>query len=246
MDAPPRLQRLTTPGGSLLMLPMDHGVSMGPAPGVAQPEATLDAVADAATCVTVHKGLVGRCLAYQDRLGILMHLSASSDVAPDPNDKRLVGTVQEAIDRGADGVSIHCNLGARTEPRMLEDFGRVSTDCHALGVPLVAMVYPRGPGIDDPFHPTLVAHAARLGMELGADAVKVPYTGSAKTFAPVVEGAGIPVIVAGGPRRTDFDTLLKDLEDARDVGAAGISIGRNVFQADDPATAMQAIARIFP
>lgn len=228
------------------MVPMDHGVSMGPAPGVADPDATLQAVADAATCVTVHKGLVGRCLPYQDRLGVLMHLSASSDVGPDPNDKRLVGTVQEALDRGAHGVSIHCNLGAATEARMLEDFGRVSTDCHALGVPLVAMVYPRGPAIDDPFDPDLVAHAARLAMELGADAVKVPYTGSPDTFRPVVEGAGIPVIVAGGPKRDDPDALLADLKDAQAAGAAGVSIGRNVFQSDDPTATMEAIARIFP
>lgn len=243
---PVRSPRLHNGAGSLLMVPLDHGISMGPLPGVTPIEATLDKVADHASCVTVHKGLVKRAAAYRDRLGILMHLSASTDLAPDPQDKVLVGTVQEALELGADGVSLHFNLGSRTEAQQLRDFGAVSTACNDLSVPLVAMVYPRGPTIDDPFRPDLVAHAARLAAELGADAAKVPYTGSAETFEPVVEGAGIPVIVAGGPRRPDFDGFLADLRGAVEAGAAGVSIGRNVFQHPEPAKAMAAIAALFP
>ncbi len=245
-DNPVRMARLRSPAGSIRMVPMDHGVSMGPVAGVADPAATLRAVAAGATCVTVHKGLARAVAPHAADLGLLLHLSASTDVAPDGDDKRLVATVEEALKLGFDGVSTHCNLGATTEARMVESLGRVSTACNEWGVPHVAMVYPRGPDVHDPFDPVLVAHAARLGAELGADVVKVPYTGSPDSFRPAVEGAGVPVIVAGGPRRDSLDDLLEALRGARRAGAAGVSVGRNVFQHDDPAAAVAAVAEIFP
>lgn len=242
---PLRLARLGRP---LLMVPLDHGVSMGAAPGLDDPATVMRTVVDAgATCLTMHKGLVPRAAAVAGDAAVLMHLSASTDVGPDPDDKRLVASVEEAVAAGCDGVSIHVNLGAPTEARMLEDAGRVATACTRWGMPLVAMVYPRGPGID-PFAPDLVTHAARLGAELGADVVKVPYTGDADSFRRVVQGATVPVIVAGGPRRAGadgFQAFLDDVRGARHAGAAGISIGRNVFQADDPAAAMRALHEVF-
>lgn len=242
---PIRMRRLTNAAGSLLMVPMDHGISMGPLPGIADPAPVLDAVAPHATCLTVHKGLIPRVAPYADRMGILMHLSASTDLGPDPNDKRLVATVAEAAKAGCDGVSTHLNLGSPTEARMLEQLGAVSTACQDHGMPHIAMVYPRGPEIDDPFRPDLVAHAARLGVELGADAVKVPFTGGPE-FRDVVQGAGVPVIIAGGPKQPDLDGFLRQMQAAKDAGAAGVSTGRNVFQDADPGALMQRIAAIFP
>ncbi len=243
---PVRMARIHPPGRPLLMVPMDHGISMGPVPGLVHPATTLEEVAQGgATCTAVHKGLVPAASHVASRMGILMHLSASTDVGPDSHEKRLVGTVQEAARLGCDGVSIHVNVGARTEPAMLEDAGRVSTQCNALGMPLLAMMYPRGPEVKDPFDPVLVAHAARLGAELGADIVKVPYTGDPDTFRPVVEGAGVPVIIAGGPRRRTSDDFLRDVRGAAEAGAAGVSVGRNVFQSDDPRQAMRDIAACF-
>lgn len=241
-----RSARLRSPAGNVRMVPMDHGISMGPAPGLADPAAAVATVADHATCITVHKGLVRLVAPHADRVGVLMHLSASTDGAPDPHDKRVVGTVEEALRLGCDGVSVHVNVGASTEARQLQDVGRVATDCNAWGVPLMAMMYPRGPKVTDPTDPALVAHAARLGAELGADLVKVPYTGSADTFRTVVEGATVPVLVAGGPRRASPNDLLRDLQDAAAAGAAGVSIGRNVFQQQDPAAMLQQISRRFP
>lgn len=234
-----RIQR----GGRIFMVPMDHGISMGPSV-LPDPVSVLQKVADLATCVTVHKGLVPQVAPFADRLAILMHLSASTDVGPDPQEKRLVATVAEAVRMGCDGVSTHLNMGSVTEPAQLEAVGAVSTACQEWGMPHLAMVYPRGPGIQDPTDPGLVAHAARLGAELGADVVKVPYTGDAGSFRDVVAGAGVPVIVAGGPKG-DLETFTQAMAGAATAGAAGISVGRNVFQAADPAHAMQRITSVF-
>lgn len=244
---PFRMGRIATAAGSIVMVPLDHGISMGPLPGLEDPaKAVRDAATGGATCITLHRGLLRAAQAATGRTGVLLHLSASTDRAPDPNDKRLVATVEEAVRAGCDGVSIHVNLGSATEARQLEDAGRVATACAEWGMPLVAMVYPRGPNVKDPRDPALVAHAARLGAELGADAVKVPYTGSHDSFRPVVQGCPVPVLVAGGAHRADSDAFLAELRDARRAGARGVSVGRNVFQSADPVKALRSIASLFP
>jgi class I fructose-bisphosphate aldolase len=225
------------------MVPLDHGISLGPAPGLADPRIPLAAAAEGgATCVTVHKGLVPLAAPFAAKLGILLHLSASTDGAPDPHDKRLVATPAEAARLGCDGVSIHVNVGSLTEARQLEDAGRVSGQCAELGLPLVAMMYPRGPKVANPFDPSLVAHAARLGAELGADLVKVPYCAN---FRDVVQGCPVPVLMAGGPKRASFQDVLADVQQARKAGARGVSVGRNVFQQPDPAHAVADVVRAF-
>lgn len=83
------------------------------------------------------------------------------------NSKTLVATVEEALKYGADAVSVHINVGAETEPEMLADLGMVSSDCADWGMPLVVMSYPRGPTITNSYDPEMVAHAARVAMELG-------------------------------------------------------------------------------
>jgi class I fructose-bisphosphate aldolase len=245
---PIRSRRLARPDGTCIMVPLDHGISMGPAPGLSDPRVPLAIAAEnGATCVTLHKGLVPLAAPFADRLGILLHLSASTDGAPDPNDKRLVATVQEAAKLGCDGVSIHVNVGSLTEARQLEDAGKVSTQCGELGMPLVAMMYPRGPKVAKPFDPTLVAHAARLGAELGADLVKVPFTAERPdAFREVVQGCPVPILVAGGAKRDRFPDLVADLRRAQAAGAKGVSVGRNVFQQPDPARALAEIVRLFP
>lgn len=242
---PLRMARIANSSGSLVMVPLDHGISMGPIPGLADLPPILEAAAKGgATCITLHKGLLRQAQAVAGRTGILLHLSASTDLGPDPNDKRLVATVEEAVRAGCDGVSIHVNLGSLTEARQLEDAGRISTACQEWGMPLIAMVYPRGPAIADARDPKLLAHAARLGAELGADAVKVPYTGGADTFRDVVAGCPVPVLVAGGAKRSPTE-FLRDMRDAKSAGARGVSIGRNVFQAKDPTASLRAIAKVF-
>lgn len=240
-----RLARLMTPEGNFRMVPLDHGMSMGPVPGLADPALTAKALAAAgASCFTAHKGLVPAVADAVGGAGLLLHLSASTDVAADPNDKRIVASVDEAIRLGCDGVSLHLNLGSATEARQLEEAGRVAAACDAWGMPLVAMVYPRGPKVKDPRDPKLVAHAVRLAYELGCDAVKVPFTGTAATFQIACTAAPIPVLAAGGP--DDAKGFLAAMRAAHGGGARGFSAGRNLFQQPEGARRMRELCKVFP
>ena len=127
---------------------------------------------------------------------------------------------------------------------MLRDFGEVAQKALEWGMPLLAMVYPRGPKIKDSYDPDIIAHCARLGAELGADVVKVSYTGSSETFRKVVEGCPVPVVIAGGPKMDSDKAVLEMVKGAIEAGGAGVSIGRNAFQHKDPRKIVRAIARI--
>jgi class I fructose-bisphosphate aldolase len=179
----------------------------------------------------MHKGLV-RC-GHRKRgkdMGLIVHLSASTSLSPMANTKALVGTVEEAITLGADAVSVHVNLGDDNERDMLGDLGRISTSCAEWGMPLLAMVYARGPKISNGYDPRLIAHCARVGVELGADIVKVPYTGDPDSFAEVVQTCCVPVVIAGGERMESTAEFLQIVQDSLRAGGAGVSVGRNVFQ----------------
>ena len=144
---------------------------------------------------------------------------------------------------GADGVSVHINVGADDEAKMLEDLGKVAIECLEWGMPLLAMMYPRGSKIENEQDVEVVKHAARVGAELGADIVKCPYTGTPETFREVVEGCTVPVVIAGGSKTTDEETL-KMIEGAVKAGGAGISMGRNAFQHDNPTKLVKAACAI--
>jgi fructose-bisphosphate aldolase / 2-amino-3,7-dideoxy-D-threo-hept-6-ulosonate synthase len=141
-------------------------------------------------------------------------------------------------------VSIHVNLGNGQEKEMLADFGRVSSEARTWGMPLLAMIYPRGKNIVDEYDVNVVKHAARVGFEMGADIVKVSYTGSTETFREVVSGCAVPVVIAGGPKMDSDRDILEMVKGSIDAGGAGVSIGRNVFQHRDPTAMVRAISAV--
>ncbi|MHC4679253.1 MAG: 2-amino-3,7-dideoxy-D-threo-hept-6-ulosonate synthase [Planctomycetota bacterium] len=229
-----------------VIIPMDHGVTVGPIEGLADMRtAVSNVVAGGANAILMHKGIVraGHRGTGRD-VGLIIHLSAGTAISPDPNAKELVCTVEEAIKLGADAVSVHINLGAETDKEMLRQLGQISERCFEWQMPLVAMMYARGPKIKDEYDLDNVKHAARVGAELGADIVKVVYTGSVESFATVVEGCPVPVVIAGGPKMGSDEEIFRMVQSALEAGAAGVSIGRNAFQHKSPTKMMQALSKM--
>lgn len=242
-----RLNRiLNLETGRTVIVPMDHGVTIGPITGIADIGLAVTRVAaGGANAVVVHKGMASRFRWFAGSgIGLIIHLSGGTALSEDPHIKTLVCTVEEAIKLGADAVSVHVNIGNGHEQRMLTDLSVTAQVAGEWGIPLLAMIYPRGERIRDEFDQSAIRHAARLGAELGADIVKVPYTGSPESFRSVVEGCQVPVIIAGGPRMDTDRSLLEMVRGAMDAGAAGTSIGRNVFQHSDPSLIVRSLCRV--
>jgi len=231
--------------GKTVIIPVDHGVTVGPVNGLINMKETIRSIAlGGANAIVMHKGLFEAALKNRGEMGLVLHLSASTQISIDPNSKTLICTVEEAIKLGADAISIHINLGTREEKCMMRDLGIVSKVAMEWGMPLLAMMYVKNDKGEDENDVKIVKHAARLGAELGADIIKVPYTGSAESFREVVEGCFVPVVIAGGGKiKTDRD-LLEMVKGAIVAGGAGVSIGRNVFQHKDPPKIVRAICKI--
>lgn len=226
-----------------IVVPVDHGVTIGPVEGLIDMRATLAAIAEGgANCVLMHKGLV-RCGHRQHGpdIGLIVHLSASTTLSPYPNAKALTGSVEDAIKMGADAVSVHVNLGDEAERDMLADLGSVASKANDWGIPVLAMVYARGPKVSDEYDPKVVSHCARVGMELGADVVKVPFTGDVDSFEKVVQSCCIPVVIAGGPKADSAEDVLQMAADSCAAGGSGLSVGRNIFQAKDVRAMVKAL-----
>ena len=232
--------------GRTVIAPMDHGVSNGPMKGIIDIDKTVESISQGgADAILMHKGIVEQGhRGYGKDIGLIVHLSASTSLAPNPNNKVIVTSVEKAIQLGADAVSVHVNLGSETESEMLQELGEISETCSYWGIPFLAMMYPRGQKVENEHDVELVKHAARVGSELGVDIVKTNYTGDPDSFKEVVEGALVPVVIAGGPKVDTDEELLQMVKDSIEVGGAGVAFGRNLFQAENPGKITKAISEV--
>ncbi len=235
-------------GGRFLIIPMDHGLTVGPVTGLIDINKTVEAVSSGgATAVLGHKGFLQSIdpEILEPTTGTILHLSASTSFGPDPNYKVLVTSLDDAFRLGVDGVSVHVNVGgADSEPEMLSDLGRIANECQKYNIPLLAMMYARGPNIENSFDAQAIAHAARIGAELGVDIIKCNYTGDPDTFRDVTRGCSRPVVIAGGPKSDNLSEFINMVCGAMEAGAAGVSIGRSVFQDDNPKLITRTLAKI--
>ncbi len=231
--------------GRTVIIPMDHGFTVGPIAGLENMSETVGKVVEGgANAIVLHKGIVTAGYRGTGKdVGLIVHLSGSTSAGPDPNRKIKVCTVEEALRLGADAVSVHVNIGADAEPEMLAGMAETARKCNEWNVPLLAMMYPRGPKVKDECGLEEVKLAARVGAELGADIVKTNYTGSVDSFRQVVKSCPVPVIIAGGSKGKELD-CLKKIEESIKAGGAGVAMGRNSFQHSNPAAFVRAVCRV--
>ena len=225
-----RLRRLfPTSGRRLFSVPLDHALSMGPIDGLEELAPLAQELQDGgADLLIVTKGAV-RELAPVLRPSTLLgvHVSASTSLGPTSHHKRLVGTAAEAVGLGADLLSVQVNFGVAEEGEMLADLGTAADQCRQLGLPLLCMAYVKkgnGGTADE------LRHAARAAADLGADIVKTSYPGSLEEFRKLCRTTPVPVLIGGGVRLDDEAAFLRLVDESVQAGAAGICIGRNLFQ----------------
>lgn len=238
-----RLNRILRKG-KMFCIPMDHGLSNGPISGLENPHTAIYKYYNhGITSIIINKGIL-KTLQTPINIGILVHYSASTSLSMYPNKKVLIGSVEEALRLGADGVSVHINIGGKEEPEMLKQLGIMSEQCHKWNIPLLAMMYPRGENIKDPHDPDIVAHVARIGAECGADIIKTLYTGDIDSFSKIVKSTPVPLVIAGGPKIKKRTDILKLTEDVMNAGAIGITYGRNIFADKEPIKMIRALSSI--
>ncbi len=241
-----RLERITDRETKrTVIIPLDHPVAYGPIKGLVDIPKIVDAVAKGgANAVVLHVGsALSGLRGYGKDIGLILHLNAGTNLAIDTERRVMVNTVQHALKLGADAVSMQLNIGSKTEPEMLHDVAMVSLQCREWGIPLLVMAYPKGMYAKDDKNVEIIKHIVRTAAELGADIVKTNYTGSVESFKEVVEGCPVPVIIAGGSKADEIQTL-KMIEESIKAGGAGVAMGRNSFQHENPTAFVKAVCAV--
>jgi len=184
----------------------------------------------------------------QRETSFAMMLSAAAAGCPKPNIVVEIGKVEEALRLGADAVVVYVALNGENEPEMINFVARVGGECERLGIPFIAEAeYPSAYAsldtLQEEYGYEYLLRNSRLCAELGADIVKTNWPGDADLFAKIVEATKVPMVVAGGTLVSD-EELLTRMELAMQAGAVGCSVGRNIFQHENPFAITRALARV--
>jgi class I fructose-bisphosphate aldolase len=245
------LSKLTT-DGKAMFLAYDHGVEHGPIDLVGKsidPGFILD-IADKAgyNAVVLQKGVAEKYYVnsqYQNKIPLIVKLNGKTRLVAGEAVSRQVCSVDEAISLGAVAVGYTIYLGSEYESEMLEEFGKIEEEAHKKGLVVIGWMYPRGKSVKDDNSPEIIAYAGRMGLEMGADIVKIKYCGSEECFRKAVEAAGkTKVVLSGGAKTKTPEEFLEVVKKIMSAGAIGVAVGRNVWQSNDPIGISQKIKSI--
>ena len=209
-----------------------------------------ESIAGGANVLMLSRGVVKHYVsAFQRDTSLALMLTASAAGKPSGAEITPIGTVEEALCIGADSVVVYVALAGENEPEMITYLAKVGETCEREGMPLIAEAeYPNAYQSLEQMNQSLgvdyLKRNARLCAEMGADIVKVNWSGDQKSFAEIIRACDRPVVLAGGSLISD-EELLTRMALARQVGAVGCSVGRNIFQHKDPQAMTAAISRIF-
>ena len=252
-----RLRRIFShESARIVIVPLDDSLIAGPINGLKDLRQKLsDIVTGEPNAVIGYVGLIRNNAEALRSVPFILNLTAST-IRSSHTRKSLVSHVKEALRMDAVAAAVHVNVGSRYESLMLRSLGIISEECHSLGMPLLAIMYPRTErgNEDDNYDElknksamdfaTLVAHAARIGVEMGADVIKTQYTGDIESYRTVVNACyPVPLIAAGGPLQTP-DRVLTVAYEIVAAGGAGISFGRKVFNQSDSTAMVRALRAV--
>ena len=236
--------------GKALFLAYDHGLEHGPTDlsgASVSPEHVISwAKQGECTGFICQKGIA---MQYQDEIresgvSLIIKLNGKTNLYKGEAYSAKNCDAEFAKGLGAKAVGYTIYPGSEWEYEMLAEFGEIVEDAHKEGLAALAWVYPRGQGIKNDTTPEIIAYAARIGLELGADLVKIKYSGSKESFARAVEAAGrTKVVLSGGPRVGE-DQFIKIISEVMSAGAIGAAVGRNIFQSRDPLQLINKIKEI--
>jgi len=238
--------------GKALFLAYDHGFEHGPKDLTGKsidPEYILDlAVKGGYTGIILQKGIAEKYYTdtkYQKTIPLILKINGKTNIPQTADPYSSINcSVDYAKRLGAKAVGYTIYLGSKYEKKMFADFGKIQEQAHQLGMAAIAWIYPRGSAVEDETSPEMTAYAARVGLELGADMIKIKYSGSEETFRKAVQSAGETKVVLSGGSKTGEEEFLNIVELVIKAGATGIAVGRNVFQHQDPLAITEKIKKV--
>ncbi|HOX96508.1 MAG TPA: hypothetical protein PLI45_03965 [Candidatus Woesebacteria bacterium] len=235
--------------GKVMLLAYDQGFEHGP---VDFDEKSVDpnyimkiAQNGNFTGVVFQEGIAARYYKKESGIPLIVKLNGKTSFQGEEPLSLQLCSVKKAAEMGAIGVGYTIYVGSEFEEQMLVEFSKIEDEAHELGMIVIAWMYPRGKKVSGrETDRDVVAYGARLGLELNADYVKVPYTGDPESFNWVVRAAGRTGVLAQGGKKIDWENLEEEISGVMKAGSAGIAIGRNIWQNENPDEVSKKIAEI--
>jgi class I fructose-bisphosphate aldolase len=240
------LEKITR-NGRALFLAYDHGMEHGPTDfddeSVDPTEVLKIADSGFFTGFICQKGIAEKYYLPaqasekdKNKVPLIVKLNGKTNLVTgeDPYSPQIC-SVEEAVSLGASAVGYTVYVGSEHEAKMIEEFSKIEKETDERGIPLIGWMYPRGRAVAGREKTKeILSYAARIGLEIGAEMIKIPYTGDKESFKWVVESAGKTKVVVLGGEKEDETKFFKMVGDILSAGAIGLAVGRNVWQAEEP------------
>ena len=247
-----RMKRLIEPSsGTSLVFAIDHGTtSKTYLPELNKTkEKTKESIRGGANVVMLNMGFAHKVMdVFEPSTSLALLINTSAPRSPEAPIVTPISTVESALRLGADAVVVFVALQSKNDTNMLSYLAKVGDDCDRLGMPLIAeaeypTTYESLIDLSDKYGVDYLFYNARVCAELGADIIKINWTGDRISWENIVKAVEVPVILAGGSKMSDRE-LLKRYEYAIAGGAIGCSVGRNIFQHESPFAITRALSRV--
>lgn len=196
--------------------------------------------------VILHKGIAEKYYSKKySKVPLILKLNGKTRILKGEPLSTQLCTIKEAIKLKAKAVGYTIYVGSTYEQKMFREFEKIQREAHNFGLPVIAWMYPRGKTVKNPTSKEMQAYAARIGLELGADIIKMHVSENINDFKWLIKAAGkTKVFVAGGPKISNIGKLMENTYNYMNAGASGIAIGRNVWQHKEPLKITKALKLI--
>ncbi len=240
-----RMNRIFShPSGRILAVAVDHFINypVDLPDGLRHMAQTLERiVAGAPNSITMSRGVAKRfMLPFAGRVPVIIQQMA---VRPDDHYFAPHGEVEEILAMGADAIAVSICLKGATESMQVKHLADMVTKADRVGLPVVSHIYPLILGEKNRISNSAedISYAVRIGLEMGVDVIKVPYTGDIASFRDIVSVTPVPVVTAGGPKCETLEQAAAMTRDVVKTGAAGSTVGRNVWGFPDCVEAIRVL-----
>lgn len=234
-----RLARIFRPEtGRTVMLAFDHGYFQGPATGLERIDVTILPIAGEADALMLTRGILRSTVPSSYQNGIVVRASGGPSILKELSNERLALDMEDAARMGAHAVAVQVFVGGEFETQSVENMTRLVDAGYRTGIPVLGVT---AVGNELTRDARYLGLATRICAELGAQFVKTYYV--EQGFEQVTAGCPVPVVMAGGKKLPEFDALTMAYR-AIQEGAAGVDMGRNIFQSASPSAMIQAVRKV--
>ncbi|MGB6453863.1 MAG: 3-hydroxy-5-phosphonooxypentane-2,4-dione thiolase [Streptosporangiaceae bacterium] len=234
-----RLARIFDPGTNRsVMLAIDHGYFQGPTTGLERVDLSIVPLLGFADALMTTRGMVRSTIPATSGVPIVLRASGGPSILKDLSDEQIAVAMDDAARLNATAVAVQVFIGGENETQSVHNMTRLVDQGQQAGIPVLAVT---AVGRELTRDARYLRLAVRICAELGAHMVKTYYC--AEDFDTVTSGCPVPVVMAGGKKLSELDALTMAYN-AIEAGAAGVDMGRNIFQSDQPVAMMRAVRAV--